>query len=73
MKYVKPNGMVLDIHERSIEYVETLGWKPFVDEPVVSDEEALATLKASEEALVEPKKKVAKKKVSKKKTTRKKK
>ena len=33
MKYQKPNGMVLDVHEDSVPYVQSLGWHLYV-EPV---------------------------------------
>ena len=28
MKYVKPNGTEIEINENSVEYAESLGWKP---------------------------------------------
>lgn len=31
--YVKPNGKELEIHENSVEYAESLGWKPVKKTP----------------------------------------
>ena len=28
VRYIKPNGTEVDINESSIEYAESLGWKP---------------------------------------------
>jgi len=27
-KWIKPNGKEVEIHENSIEYVKSIGWKP---------------------------------------------
>lgn len=62
MKYIKPNGTEIEINENSVEYAESLGWKP-ANEVAKEAEKAEESAEESEAyETPKPAKKPAKKK-----------